>query len=1059
MAVVAAAAALVARADPAVTPTFPDLSSRVSFSSSTITAGQSITIYFNNSSGGDLFYVTPESGQGYGAFQPQQDISFQVYDPNNQPVGASVNIPSNAWQDGSSPYVIHFFPGGGTVSASYTPTTTGTYTVYVRRYLSGDPTLRMDPSDESAFGSFTVQPASTPITGMTLNNNNATWAGSGITPSLTPTPGGASFSFNVDGSGTTANSAGTHTVNWWANSGYSGSGSIQWTINKGNQTTPSLSASPSSIQVGQTSTLTPSGGESSGGYVITQTGGPGTLSGTTYTPSSAGTGTFTVYKNGDSNWNTSGASGATSVVVTSPKTNQPKPSISTAAQSITYGNWVDLVATGGAGTGSFVFVVQSGGGSLSGNRLTATSGTGSVVVYVYRNGDGSYNQSPNSDPVTFPLALAPQAAVSLAPTSASTTNGGTVQLTPSGGSGSGAWVFSVSSGGSVNGSYVFTASAIGTSTVTAYKASDGNYAASATTNACTITVNAADVYGNGSGYLISSGTDLDNVFENRTYGGNSTTATGTGLLTFSGADLSARYYPLSAGGTAAPATGFLNSSGADINTLYAAKGTVTSYNVATGGTVVYDGNYKIHYFTTNGTLTFTSVSTIAPAVEILIVGGGGGGGGGVSNNGGGGGGGGGVYSTVIFPTVRSYSLGIGGAGAGATGGNGANGGNSQFDSMFTAVGGGGGGGYGSAGITGASGGGSGRDAGAGQGGGTNAGGEGYSGGSSYSSGWASAGGGGGAGRAGFDGNSDAGGRPSSNYSQGGYGYPSKILGSTQYFSDGGGGSWETAGGSAPAGGAGNGGAGSNGKGAGGNAIYYGGGGGGGQQGNGGNGYQGIIAVRYQYTNSAFQPNALSGLIGWYDTNTYDNYFMKWKDKSGQGNDAVVVGRPTIETNWGGTAGASQTFPYIHLVTSDGITWPAGITPSSNYTLFHVARYSGNGARQRIFQGTTINWLSGFWGGVSGQAFHQGWLTDYNTSYHGDNWVYSTDQSGLYRSNGVQRSTGAGGNVGDRFGVNQGGFYTGESSDCYLVEVIVYNRTLSSAEIAQVENYLKGRYGL
>ncbi len=860
MAVVAAAAALVARADPAVTPTFPDLSSRVSFSSSTITAGQSITVYFNNSSGSDLFYVTPEIGQGYGAFQPQQDISFQVYDPNNQPVGASVNIPSNAWQDGSSPYVMHFFPGGGTVSASYTPTTPGTYTVVVQRYLAGDPSLRVEPNDQSVFGSFTVQPASTPITNMTLNNNNATWAGSGITPSLTPTPGGASFSFNVDGSGTTANSAGTHIVNWWANSGYSGSGSIQWTINKGNQTTPSLSASPSSIQVGQTSTLTPSGGESSGGYVITQTGGPGTLSGTTYTPSSAGTGTFTVYKNGDSNWNTSGTSGATSVVVTSPKTNQPKPSISTAAQSITYGNWVDLVATGGAGTGSFVFVVQSGGGSLSGNRLTATSGTGSVVVYVYRNGDGSYNQSPNSDPVTFPLALAPQAAVSLAPTSASTTNGGTVQLTPSGGSGSGAWVFSVSAGGSVNGSYVFTASAIGTSTVTAYKASDGNYAASATTNACTITVNAADVYGNGSGYLISSGTDLDNVFENRTYGGNSTTASNTGLQTFSGADLSARYYPLSAGGTSPSATGFLNTTGADLSTVFAAKGTVNiAYNVATGGTVITDGNYKIHYFTTSGTLTFSQVGSQYPIVELLMAGGGGGGGGG------------------------------------------------------------------------------------------------------------------------------------------------------------------------------------------------------GQFGNGGSGYSGIIVVRYQFTSAGFLPNQLSGLVGWYDAGTYDNYFLQWKDKSGSGNHATVSGRPEIVTHWGGYAGATAGFTMLHLRTTDQIVWPSGITPSSNYTLFHVARYTGSGARSRIIQGTTANWLSGFWSGLSGQAYHSGWLTDASSNYHGDNWVYSTDQAGLYRSNGVQRSTSTGGNTGDRITVNAGA--VGEPSDCYITEVIIYNRALSLSEIQQVETYLKGRYGL
>ena len=47
------------------------------------------------------------------------------------------------------------------------------------------------------------------------------------------------------------------------------------------------------------------------------------------------------------------------------------------------------------------------------------------------------------------------------------------------------------------------------------------------------------------------------------------------------------------------------------------------YIQATGGTITYDGLYKIHTFTSNGTFTITQASS--RPIHYLIVGGGGGG--------------------------------------------------------------------------------------------------------------------------------------------------------------------------------------------------------------------------------------------------------------------------------------------------------------------------------------------------------------------------------------------------------------------------------------------------
>ena len=113
-------------------------------------------------------------------------------------------------------------------------------------------------------------------------------------------------------------------------------------------------------------------------------------------------------------------------------------------------------------------------------------------------------------------------------------------------------------------------------------------------------------------------------------------------------------------------------------------------------------------------------------------------------------------------------------------------------------------------------------------------------------------------------------------------------------------------------------------------------------------------------------------------------------------------------------------------------------------------------KSRIWDGVGGNWLSGFHAGESGVAHHGGWTTT-NTSVdvHGDNWVFSTDQRYLYRSNGVTRGSGIGGGTSEQLSINWGA--TSQPSTFGVAEVIVYNRTLSSTEYTNVENYLNFKY--
>jgi hypothetical protein len=224
---------------------------------------------------------------------------------------------------------------------------------------------------------------------------------------------------------------------------------------------------------------------------------------------------------------------------------------------------------------------------------------------------------------------------------------------------------------------------------------------------------------------------------------------------------------------------------------------------------------------------------------------------------------------------------------------------------------------------------------------------------------------------------------------------------------------------------------------------------------------GAISLNDGHGKSSGPP--VSGYIGWYDATSWSTSTYIWTDKSGNGNHAQGY------TPGGGIQlvavtgnGSSKTVDAVRMVSTEGaypyMQWPAGIVPST-YTLFHVCRYTGaaGGGSGRIIQGTSINWLSGFWGGNINSFYHNGWVA-YPAAGGTTNWRYSTDQNSLGRQNGVTYGTGGEGSPSyDQICVNNGPY--GEASDCDIAEVIVYNTTLNSGQYASVEAYLTSKYGL
>jgi len=197
------------------------------------------------------------------------------------------------------------------------------------------------------------------------------------------------------------------------------------------------------------------------------------------------------------------------------------------------------------------------------------------------------------------------------------------------------------------------------------------------------------------------------------------------------------------------------------------------------------------------------------------------------------------------------------------------------------------------------------------------------------------------------------------------------------------------------------------------------------------------------------PPITTSLLSVYDGDSWNG--SSWLDIYGSYHATTIRGTINNVSTTGN--GASKTFNALSGNTGAGLQFPTGILPAT-YTLFHVTRTTG--ASARIVTGSNNNWLSTHWGGRSGVAYHEGWVTSSENYLHGNNWVYSTDQNYLLRTNGVSRGTGSPG-ASTNLSINHGTY--AEYSDWACALVVVYNRTLSSSEYIEVENWIQSKYGV
>lgn len=301
---------------------------------------------------------------------------------------------------------------------------------------------------------------------------------------------GASAVLDAGGSATT-NASGIATLNATANmlagtynimSAAGGAqASLTLTNAKGSQAALTASASPTNITYNGTTTLSTSGGTGTGtvSYAVTAGASNCSVVGSTVTGTGVGICTITATKVSDANYLETTAT----VDINVNKANQTSLTASASPSTIAFNGTTTLDAIGGSSGGAVSFAVTAGTNfcSVTGNLLTGLD-VGSCTVTATRAGNALYNDVSAQVVVTVGRALQTGWAVSGTPSATVSVNG-TVTLSTSGGSGSGAVSLAITSGApscSLSGNVV-TGVTPGTCTVTATKAADTQYESASAT--------------------------------------------------------------------------------------------------------------------------------------------------------------------------------------------------------------------------------------------------------------------------------------------------------------------------------------------------------------------------------------------------------------------------------------------------------------------------------------------------------------------------------------------------------------------------------------------------
>eukprot|EP00928_Gymnodinium_smaydae_P029114 TRINITY_DN2201_c0_g1_i2.p1 TRINITY_DN2201_c0_g1~~TRINITY_DN2201_c0_g1_i2.p1 ORF type:complete len:2702 (-),score=420.67 TRINITY_DN2201_c0_g1_i2:73-8100(-) len=194
----------------------------------------------------------------------------------------------------------------------------------------------------------------------------------------------------------------------------------------------------------------------------------------------------------------------------------------------------------------------------------------------------------------------------------------------------------------------------------------------------------------------------------------------------------------------------------------------------------------------------------------------------------------------------------------------------------------------------------------------------------------------------------------------------------------------------------------------------------------------------------------SGLVAWFKS---EDAAPHWKSSVGNAAATVIRGGVSTQENKGN--GAVSNVRYIQG--EFGTQYDFGRILFERFTVCSITRYASARMMRRLLQANSDNWLHGHWESRVGVVHMQsGWQTDPHRNLRSTDWVTvcSSPQASYVMVDGNQIGTGR--KIGARPVQNlviNAGRHGRESSDFAVMEVMVWDRTLTQDEMAAASKYL------
>ena len=224
------------------------------------------------------------------------------------------------------------------------------------------------------------------------------------------------------------------------------------------------------------------------------------------------------------------------------------------------------------------------------------------------------------------------------------------------------------------------------------------------------------------------------------------------------------------------------------------------------------------------------------------------------------------------------------------------------------------------------------------------------------------------------------------------------------------------------------------------------------------------------------------ISAWYDGDSFNQYLNIWMDKSGNNNYGYIKDDNRLNIYQENTDATKEYWINDKAVISGRqsteILFDIEINPE-NFTVINLCRYGVN-KKKRILQTTIDDVVFGFEqdqaSGNSGigklgigylsnsKTFESGYfITNENSKFEQNEWLFSTQQIDLYRGNFMDFTLDTFMNpmdslqTGNQLHINYNVSATGGEGTFYCGEIIVSNDKLNSDELICMENYLQTKY--